>query len=355
MERNEKVRQIIIDAMSFLGYRFSQPAPRPSQETQQSELERLRGRQLASLVRAGGRAKNHQQTTFEVAVTDTQRGPLVLTITLSSDFPLKAPHVQASLPVQHPWLDAVGNVQGHTDLNQWTAHSDIGRIVSEIVNELRRAASAGQLKAAAAGNLPPQAANAQVAYPAPYQYPASVQPPAQPQPQQNSEPQRSQMPVIPAIFPELEELSISQLENLLNDRQALKTFVKKIEVVKEFVRLREEVMNGNMGIAEKTLSYEEQLRELQGEVQELRESLRVTQESLAEKQMRQQRVVARHRPDALLEQLTAATHAIDSSSDDLAHQFTHGEVDFSTFISEYLPQRTLYHQRTIKLNRVYQH
>lgn len=41
-------------------------------------VESRRGRQLASLVRAGGRAKNMQQTTFEVAIGETARGPLVL-------------------------------------------------------------------------------------------------------------------------------------------------------------------------------------------------------------------------------------------------------------------------------------
>ena len=41
-------------------------------------IERRRGRQLASLVRAGGRAKNQQQTIFDVVVADTPHGPLSL-------------------------------------------------------------------------------------------------------------------------------------------------------------------------------------------------------------------------------------------------------------------------------------
>lgn len=322
------------------------------QETQQSELERLRGRQLASLVRAGGRAKNQSQTAFEVPVCDTQRGPLVLTVTLPTDFPIRAPHVQASMSVQHPWLDPNGTVQAHADLNQWTAHSDVGRIVTEIAEELRRLAA----------TLLAQKGSGQSSYPAPYQYPASGMPPPAPAPTPTPSPpkddppqlQRSQMPVIPAVFPELEELSVSQLENLANDRHALKAFAKKIMIAQEFLKLREDVMKGNMNIAEKTLGYEDRMRELQAEVADLRSDLHASQTALAEKQARQHRIIARHRPDALLEQLSAATKAIDETSDELAHQFTHGNISFQQFTSEYLPQRTLYHERTLKLNRVVQ-
>ncbi|KAJ0395494.1 hypothetical protein P43SY_002466 [Pythium insidiosum] len=301
--------------MSFF-FRQHPVTARPSaQETQQSELERLRGRQLASLVRAGGRAKNHQQTTFEVPVTDTQRGQLLLILTLPTEFPMKPPHIQ-------------------------------------ITAELRRHAAAGASSAKQATPPPPP----QQAYASQYQYPAMAatsQPPV-PKPEQPKL-QRSQMPTIPSVFPELDELPFAQLETLSADRHALKAFVKKIHTVQEFTKLREDVMTGNMGIAEKTLSYEEKMRQLQAEVRELSDTLRTSQQALAEKQMRQQRVVARHRPDALLEQLSAAAQDVDSTSDDIAHKFTHGEIDFQTFIAEYLPQRTLYHERTIKLGKVMQH
>lgn len=134
---------------------------------------------------------------------------------------------------------------------------------------------------------------------------------------------RTQMPVIPAIFPELEELSyvgltchmtamlvcftneyllrvgyvlqntrLSQLEAIATDRHALKTFVKKMHSVQEFVKLREDVMTGNMRIAESTLSRETEMQELQSEVHALRSALRDAQESLAQKQARQSRVLA---------------------------------------------------------------
>ncbi|KAG7382583.1 hypothetical protein PHYPSEUDO_004724 [Phytophthora pseudosyringae] len=338
--------------MSFFGYRSSSSRA-SQQETHLSELERLRGRQLASLVRAGGRAKNQQQTTFEVPVADTPRGPLALQLQLPTEFPVKVPRLKASIPVQHRWLDAAGNVQGHPDLNKWTAHSDLGRIVTEIVTELRVVASSASASkppvSPARSSSPAPAASfspypgSRASYASPRRQPpqAQTQQPKQQQTPDTSKMQRTQMPVIPAVFPELEELSVSQLEKLSSDKRALKKFVKDLTSVKEFTQLRDEVLHSNMGIAKATLGYESELRELQEVVETQRAELRAAQQALAEKQARQQRLVARHRPDALLEQLSAAAKDVDNESDEIASQFAHGDIDVARFISTYLPQRNL--------------
>ncbi|KAL3667407.1 hypothetical protein V7S43_007633 [Phytophthora oleae] len=351
--------------MSFFGYRSSSSRS-SQQETHLSELERLRGRQLASLVRAGGRAKNQQQTIFEVPVADTPRGPLTLQLQLPTEFPVKVPRLKASLPVQHRWLDAAGNVQSHPDLNKWTAHSDLGRIVTEIVTELRVVANTASSKppvsparssspAPAASLSPYPGSRATYASPSRQSPQAQIQRPKQQQTPDTSKMQRTQMPAIPAIFPELEELSLSQLEKLNSDKHALKKLVKDLTSVKEFTQLRDEVLHSNMSIAKATLGYESELCELQEVVEAQRTELRAAQQALAEKQARQQRIIARHRPDALLEQLSAAAKDVDNESDEIATQFAHGDIDVTQFISTYLSQRNLYHERTLKLARVQQH
>ncbi|RLN46349.1 hypothetical protein BBJ29_006591 [Phytophthora kernoviae] len=167
--------------------------------------------------------------------------------------------------------------------------------------------------------------------------------------------QRTQMPVIPSTFPELQDLSQSQLEKLNSDRRALKKFVKDLTSVQEFTQLRDDVLHSNMDIAKKTLNHESELRELQALVEQQRSELRAAQEALAEKQAQQQRIAARHRPDALLEQLSAAAKDLDNETDEIATQFAHGDIDVAQFIATYLPQRNLYHERTLKLARVHQH
>ena len=124
--------------------------------------------------------------------------------------------VQASLPVQHRWLDTAGNVQGHPDLNQWTAHSDLGRIVTEIVTELRAvvsSASANMPSVSPVSDVVPATVASLSQYPgacyASLSRPSSEAPiqPPKPHTPDTSKAQRTQMPVIPAVFPELEELS----------------------------------------------------------------------------------------------------------------------------------------------------
>ncbi|RHZ34828.1 hypothetical protein DYB37_009877 [Aphanomyces astaci] len=53
--------------MSWFGKPTSKPAP-AANTSAVSELQRLRGRQISSLVRAGGQAINHQQSIFDVVV-----------------------------------------------------------------------------------------------------------------------------------------------------------------------------------------------------------------------------------------------------------------------------------------------
>ncbi|KAI9907085.1 hypothetical protein PsorP6_002865 [Peronosclerospora sorghi] len=83
--------------------------------------------------------------------------------------------------------------------------------------------------------------------------------------------------------------------------------------------------------------------------------LRAAQQAIAEKQEGQQRIVARHRPDALLDQLSPAAKDADNESDEIATKLTHGEINVAQFIATYLPQRNLYHERSLKLAVVHPH
>ncbi|CEG36909.1 Uncharacterized conserved protein [Plasmopara halstedii] len=338
--------------MSFFGYRGSSRSSQ--QETHLSETERLRGRQLASLVRAGGRAKNQQQTSFEVPVLHTSRGPLTLQLQLPSDFPVRVPRIKASIPLQHQWLDTAGNVRGHPDLDMWTVHSDLGRIVTEIAKELRESADtvpeSKQIVPPTRNSMPTQ-----VTLVTPHIKSTAGYASANAQHKSDTRARHTQMPVIPSTFLELEELSPSQLQKLNSDEHAIKIFVDKLTLVTEFTQLRDQILHSNMGTAMKTLGHESELRNLQKAIELQRAELRAAQQMLAEKQARQQRIAARHRPDALLEQLSLAAKSVDNESDEIAMQFTHGDIDVAHFLSAFLPQRNLYHERTLKLARVQQH
>ena len=94
------------------------------------------------------------------------------------------------------------------------------------------------------------------------------------------------------MFFDCETCRVSQLEILNSDKHALKRFIKELASVKRFTQLRDEVLHSNMGIAKTTLSYESEQRELQTVIEAQRTKLRDAQQVLAEKQARQQRIVA---------------------------------------------------------------
>ncbi|ETW07568.1 hypothetical protein, variant 1, partial [Aphanomyces invadans] len=319
--------------MSWFGKPTSKPAP-AANTSAVSELQRLRGRQISSLVRAGGQAINHQQSIFDVVVRLVDSRTLTLRITLPDEFPMQGPMIQTTSRVQHSWLDSQCRVVGHMDLVNWSAHADIGRIVVDIVNEFQRSPPAAIGRGGASLSVNPASSTTPI-YPGPstaspltpsylqpfpqqqqsqpppsasytpyppsssaaqmtasYQYPAPYASSSRGKmPSQQDAARQTQSPAIPAVFPELEALSVNQLEKLVTDRATLKAYIKNMDNVVNFMKLYDDLVKGNKDLAESNLAYEAQLEPLQDAVQELKQQLHVAQEALQAKQNQQHQVL----------------------------------------------------------------
>ncbi|ETV86323.1 hypothetical protein, variant 1 [Aphanomyces astaci] len=339
--------------MSWFGKPTSKPAP-AANTSAVSELQRLRGRQISSLVRAGGQAINHQQSIFDVVVRLVDSRTLTLRITLPDEFPMQAPIIQTTSRVQHSWLDSQCRVTGHMDLSTWSAHADIGRIVTDIVTEFQRSppvvigrggmsspsmppppittsasatpmypgpTSASPLTPSYLQSFPPHATShqhsqqppvpslyppypsASTASPSTYGYPAPYASSSagasygqgshqqQPPKPQRDVVRQTQSPAIPTVFPELESLSVNQLEKLVTDRATLKAYIKSMDNVVNFMKLYDDLVKGNRDMAESNLGYEAQLAPLQSDVQSLKQQLHQAQESLHAKQTQQRQAL----------------------------------------------------------------
>ncbi|KAI9918203.1 hypothetical protein PsorP6_013301 [Peronosclerospora sorghi] len=79
--------------------------------------------------------------------------------------------------------------------------------------------------------------------------------------------------------------------------------------------------------------------------------LRAAQEqAIAEKQEGQQRsIVARDMMLSVTNQRSPGAKDADNESDAIATTVTHGDITVAHFIATYLPQRNLYHERSLKL------
>ncbi|CAK4179584.1 unnamed protein product [Aphanomyces euteiches] len=372
--------------MSWFGKPTTKPTP-SSMTSAVSELQRLRGRQVASLVRAGGQAINHQQSIFDVVVRLVDSRTLTLRITLPDDFPMQGPVIQTTSRVQHSWLDSQCRVVGHIDLTSWSAHADIGRIVSDIVTEFQRSPPVPIGRAATTPTpmypdnsarpssipsymqpFPPQA----LTYPQPpsmstypaaqagyngsaYQQPPSVQmPPVQPplvQPPKRETVSHTQAPAIPAVFPELDQLSVNQLEKLVTDRATLKAYIKNMDSVVNFMKLYDDLVEGNQELADSNLAHESSISSLQVEIEELKHQLHTAQEGLNVKLAKQNELMTQFQPEPLVARVVDAADEADEASEEIASRFANGEIDVSQFVAEFQPIRKLFHLRTAKVDR----
>ncbi|OQR80957.1 hypothetical protein ACHHYP_16964 [Achlya hypogyna] len=373
--------------MSFF---FGKPAAKPTPPVNagaSSELMRLRGRQIASLVRAGGQAINHEQSIFDVVTRLPDTRSLTLRVTLPEDFPVQAPIIQTTSRVQHAWLDTQCRVIGHIDLSSWGVHADVGRIgtfslmyfhlsdnstVGDILNEFQRnpPVMAGRATATPPPPYHSPATTSTPAYSQPF-YPSSQQqPPAYasyPSPSTSSpapysayaretppkprEHMHTQTPAIPSSFPELDELSLTQLEKLVSDRQALKGYIRNMDPVINFMKLYDDLVKGNAELAERNLGFEGTISGLQNDIQSLKSQVQAAQEVLSLKQARQQEILSRVRADVLVARVTQAAEEVDEMTEDIGSRFTNGDMDVAAFLAEFLPARKLYHLRMAKTER----
>lgn len=147
--------------------------------------------------------------------------------TLPDRFPLQAPCIQVMAGVKHAWLNANGIIIGHPELRAWNVHADLGKIVTDIVLEFQR--NIPQWTSTTYETPPPPPNNAH--------HNNAISP--------EIRIKTMTMPRIPAIFPELEELSTAQLEKLVNDKDARSTVVQKTSSVLTSLKVCNEVQENN--------------------------------------------------------------------------------------------------------------
>ena len=158
-----------------------------------------------------------------------------------------------------------------------------------------------------------------------------------------------QLQAAPAEFPELGGLGADELQGLILDDDAYCAFVAKLG----YVRGLEETLRGeqdrNVELAKENLERVQKISDLKNQVAVIsgadEPEVRKRFEGLV---ARQQKLVGQFNPGALLGALRGAAEAVDASSGGLCEAFTEKKgQDVDEFLDEYLPQRTLFHQRDI--------
>ncbi|XP_064481171.1 vacuolar protein sorting-associated protein 37A-like isoform X1 [Ornithodoros turicata] len=166
--------------------------------------------------------------------------PLTLEICLPSSFPHESPELKVSPPVEHPLLDEEQHVTGVPALTAFSMHADLGRIINGIVTEFL--------------NHPPtpctnSGKNVPVALPSTFQK-GFVE--------QNHRPVQQPFTVsgskLGSQFLQLDQLSVTQLEELSRDEKKLSEFVEQLPEVLRASEIKNQMMCQNEALARKNLA-----------------------------------------------------------------------------------------------------
>lgn len=162
---------------------------------------------------------------------------------------------------------------------------------------------------------------------------------------------RTPIPPIPNQFQELENMSIEQLEKILNEEISLETHISSMESVKSMTTLRDQLRDSNRESAEESLVQEESLSTAHAEVSELQARIRVEVTKYQELFDEASKKFAKSSED-MLREVNVKRDAIDVESEAISTAFKKGEIDLSTFSEDFLKARKSYHTICNKLGKL---
>uniref|UniRef100_A0A7S3HG72 VPS37 C-terminal domain-containing protein n=1 Tax=Spumella elongata TaxID=89044 RepID=A0A7S3HG72_9STRA len=346
------------------------------------------------------RRPNNDDNLFEIKfVVNTQYSSL--RVFIPADFPNTRPVLQAAGPIVHPWLDQFKQVNGSEKLMTWTRHSSLVEVVEESLSalltgtnsteppEAHRAvspattdltaypatSSTAQLRTATATYQPyqptPMAATV-VPVPAPSSFAQATSSYAVSNTNNNSNRQTpvSQpiaapaagismveatrttsgfFPALPSSFPELEKMSVLQLQRLLNDEVSLQAQVDSSgEYSQQVLPVIAQIRQTNEENARKNVLLEAELKAITEEAEAQQSALKVVAHVYQEKLAIAQAACVVPR-DQIMKELRTNKNALDDSSEEIGVGLVEGKIDLPQFISGYLEQRSRFHELEAKL------
>lgn len=228
-------------------------------------------------------------------------------------FPDMAPIVRiivANNSATHPWLDGNQRVVGSPELNAWDKTKNLGVVLQTIIQYF--GSSPPKLVGPAHPETPtptPPGGAVATASPAPRPQPVPSQRPKIP------------IPPVPESFPELESLSLAELETLKVDAAERKTWMKGHESLAIFQALLSGQRERQLKAASSNLEKQAEIVRLQGQISEAEEALRLQRTELQGLRVRVGAALERYSPVKLTKDLLATARELEAMCDRLATEF----------------------------------
>nr|XP_043634054.1 vacuolar protein-sorting-associated protein 37 homolog 1-like [Erigeron canadensis] len=146
----------------------------------------------------------------------------------------------------------------------------------------------------------------------------------------------------------LKDKSANELHKLLSTKDAYQQFLRSLDIVQTQIRLRDELRNETIQLANHNLEKEPHIRELRNQCQIIRATeLATAREKFNELEKQKREILRFYSPASLLHRLQESKHKIEEESEFLDEQLLNREIDLSTFVQKYKRLRSLYHKHAL--------
>ncbi|XP_058241095.1 vacuolar protein sorting-associated protein 37A [Hemibagrus wyckioides] len=356
-----------------------------------NSLQKQRQRQIESLKAAHSTiAEIQKDVEYRIPFT-VNNSTISVNILLPPQFPQEKPVVTVYPPVGHHLVDGNnGTVVTSPLITNFGMHSDLGKVIQSLLDEFWKS--------------PPVLMSGTPSFPYMYKppYPAqnfhfvSTFPSQDPQrhivpaplpPAPGSEMQQVQnrppaptyglitdlplpvpmadsqtglnghiykMPEIPDSFPELSEISVSQLKDMSDNEDILLEYFACLPQLKQVSSDKEDLVNTIVTVAKKNLQLEPQLEGKRQEMLYKYEQLTQMKSAFQTKMQRQHELSESCSLSALQARLKVAAHQAEEESEETAENFLEGKTEIDDFLTSFMEKRTLCHSRRAKEEKLQQ-
>nr|KAF6461247.1 VPS37A subunit of ESCRT-I [Molossus molossus] len=307
-----------------------------------------------------------------------------INILLPPQFPQEKPVISVYPPIRHHLMDKQGVYVTSPLVNNFTMHSDLGKIIQSLLDEFWKnppvlaPTSAFSYLYSNPGGMPPyasqgfsflppyspQEANRTIsslsvadtvsssttsyttAKPAAPSFGVLSSLPL-PVPTTDASAQISQndlgykMPDVPDAFPELSELSVSQLTDINEQEEILLEQFLTLPQLKQIITDKDDLINSIEELARKNLLLEPSLEAKRQAVLDKYELLTQMKSAFEKKMQRQHELSESCSASALQARLKVAAHEAEEESDNIAEDFLEGKTEIDDFLSSFMEKRTV--------------
>ncbi|XP_037655122.1 vacuolar protein sorting-associated protein 37A-like isoform X2 [Choloepus didactylus] len=162
------------------------------------------------------------------------------------------------------------------------------------------------------------------------------------------------MPDVPDTFPELPELSVSQLTDMNEQEEILLEQFLTLPQLKQIINDKDDLVKSIEELARKNLLLEPSLEAKRQTVLDKYELLSQMKSTFEKKMQRQHELSESCSASALQARLTVAAHESEEESDNIAEDFLEGKTEIDDFLSSFMEKRTICHCRRAKEEKLQQ-